>query len=179
MKMLTIHGAWSAAFLYLAKMIENRKWKPNLEVGERFALHASRDYGGKPTRYDRVKTIKTVVDFAVRAGWGGPQPTRIGMGADRGADLFCGDAIGLDDVIVDWHELPLGKVFAVVTYAGIEHTDGTLVNVLDAKPWVMPGQYQWQLEELILVPEPVACRGHQGLRPMPKAIEDAVLEQIL
>ena len=179
MKLLTIHGAWSAAFLYLAKMLENRKWKPSLEAGERFALHAGKHLGGKATKRASIDAVNTVTDYALRAGWRGPDYRRAPSEDDRGAAFFRGSAIGLDDVLVDWEQLPLGKVFAIVTYTGVTKLKDTLKNKFEHPPWAMAGQYQWQLEEMIVVPKPVECRGQQGLRAMPKNVEAAVLEQIL
>lgn len=40
MRVITLYPEWAWAICYLGKNIENRKWLPNLEPGEKLAIHA-------------------------------------------------------------------------------------------------------------------------------------------
>jgi ASCH domain-containing protein len=42
-KALTIHQPWAGLIMAGIKGVENRKWRPNMAPGTRFAIHAGRD----------------------------------------------------------------------------------------------------------------------------------------
>jgi len=69
------------------------------------------------------------------------------------------------------HQVRRGVVVAVTRLARVV-TDSP-------SPWAMAGHQHWCLEGTVALPEPVACKGAQGLWPVPTEVLHQVREQLL
>lgn len=67
LRALTLWPEWAWAVVNLDKRIENRDWK--IPVGEWFALHAGRSFGGRPGRVAESEGVRDVRMMARSAGW--------------------------------------------------------------------------------------------------------------
>lgn len=66
-------------------------------------------------------------------------------------------------------EHPMGVV-------GVVRFSGHSTDSID--PWASPGAIAWHISEVIDLPEPIACRGEQGLWVLPQDIEAEVQRQL-
>jgi activating signal cointegrator 1 len=41
-----------------------------------------------------------------------------------------------------------------------------------------PGRYAWNLKNVLTLPQPISCRGYQGMRDLPADLEQAINRQI-
>lgn len=154
MKALTLKQPWAWAVAHAGKDVENRSWKPPESViGQRIAIHA-----GKAWDQDGDSVLCHLVECA--------------GGHDN---------------------LPRGAIIAVATVAGWV-TDGNIYktrmfagNYLNAAPLAVKkarqsrwftGSYGWILTDVIPLPEPIACKGNQGLWTVPVEIEADIDRQV-
>lgn len=77
------------------------------------------------------------------------------------------------------HSIPLkpitGAVVAVATVSGfVTENHGTRRR----SPW-FAGAYGWCLDDVIVLPDPVVCRGAQRLWALPSEVEGQVLTQVI
>lgn len=77
--------------------------------------------------------------------------------------------LGLPDVP---HEFTHGAIVATVRLAGFFDPENEPVG------WHNKGSYGWFLDELIVLPEPVPCRGAQGLWNVPQDVLDKIRDQL-
>ena len=91
----------------------------------------------------------------------------------------------LVDDLVKTHGLPDYEVNGdltlqdIVDHAGIVAVatlSGTVTEA--ANPWKDPGSIGWVLSDVIVLPEPIPCKGAQGLWAVPADIERQIIEQI-
>lgn len=150
---ITVHQPWAYAIARLGKAVENRDWMPHARnLGRPMAIHA-----GKKLDEEAVLDLRA-------------------------------EGMAVPD------EMALGAVVAVARLIGIveiETNDGGCRVVASMRPeaevreaalshdalWFC-GRYGWVFGRRVELPEPVACRGAQGLWPLPADVETAVREQI-
>jgi hypothetical protein len=166
-KAITIYPEWCFAICRLGKNVENRVWAPQrrgLEPGERFAIHAGKYVGGRPSEDARRKALRGLKYMAARAGWI--------VDAYR---TFSGDGIDMEfrrdiGALLRLNDLPRSAVVAVATLGGVCRDSSS--------PWAVEGQYHLRLDDVIVLPEPVSCGGRQMLWTLPAGVEIEVQRQI-
>lgn len=168
MKALTLWPEWAWAIAHLTKRVENRGWHPHgaLPVGETFAIHAGKNIGGRPGRASLVEGIDGLLHMAARAGLTVQHVPGTGacfMGAE--AELGRRPLLSFDT-----SEIVSSAVIAVVTLTGVDSVDST--------GWDVPGEWHWRFTNVRRLASPVACKGAQGLWPLPPDVERAVQAQI-
>lgn len=163
MKALTLHRPWPWAIVHLpethAKRVENRTWEPpRAMLGEAIAIHAGRHFD------------VGALDFvAAQCPDDGPLPPQreeehplgiVGVARLLGVALDRGN----QGVGFRWME-------------GITNEQGCdAVKRLFTREWFV-GPVGWILADVVALPEPVPCKGAQGLWVVPPAIEQLVLAQ--
>lgn len=145
---LTLWPEWAWAICHFGKRVENRGWTPPASI------------------------IGTRI--AIHAGkhiGGRPgRPAYIeGFSAVALALLACGG--GERDVTRWWLQRP--PTSAIVCTAVVTGWDRD-----QRTGWDVPGQYHWRLADVQVLPEPVPCRGAQGLWRVPADIAARVLAQV-
>lgn len=74
---------------------------------------------------------------------------------------------------------PEGAIVGLATVARVLH-ESSLIDRADparSSRWFM-GPWGWVLRDVIALPEPVPCRGAQGLWPVPEDVERHVIMQL-
>lgn len=161
MQALTLWPEWIPAITRLGKDIENRPWEPPQSLlGKRFALHAGSTIGGKPGKDSIYQGIAAVVHMARRAGWNGSYH----YGPD-GVTFQRGE----EEVTVNVADIRLSAVVATCRLAGF----GVGLEAKD--PWAASLMVNWKIDEVIVLPEPVPCRGYQKLWGLTADVEGKVL----
>lgn len=139
MKALTIHQPWATLIARGEKWLEVRSWATDLRG--MVAIHAS-------SRRDRAAELLA----EHREAW--PRLREH----------------GLDDL----DQLPFGAVVAVAVIAGVHRISARRpIGVDETRPEYLrqhlalhlwpEGHFAWELEQVVRLPEPVPCRGRQGL----------------
>lgn len=180
MKALTLWQPWSWAIAHAGKRVENRTWAPPASViGQRVAIHAG-------LRLDKAAAEALIGDLMHRWDPGGCRAPM--SAAVRLQGLMLGECGGLVH----------GAVESVATIAGAllleRNTPGVVSGIVRNgrhgdlncaatravfdSPWRVPGMWSWVLTDVIALPEPVPCRGAQGLWTLPEDVEAAVREQM-
>ena len=62
-------------------------------------------------------------------------------------------------------DVPRGAIIATAIVSGI-----ALSPTEYGSPWKVPGQWGWQLLDVVALPEPIPCKGRQGLWEVPAEI---------
>lgn len=153
MKALTLWPEWLFAILYLGKRIENRPRSPKwygLQPGDWFALHAGVN---RPT----LQRISDVGDMALRAGV-------------RGMTFKADGSIKYEGQVLSRETCPLGVIPAMARLGS--------ACLGFARPWGVEDQWQWSLDEVRVLPEPVSCKGHQGGWFVPDEVEARIRKQL-
>lgn len=151
MKALTLKQPWAWAVACAGKDVENRSWRPpDSLLGQRIAIHA-------------------------------------GLSFDHDGDLAICHLAPPNVAIPGPADHVRGAVVAVATLAGWVRGDGqfylmrgvdTFLPIASSRsPWFF-GLYGWMLIDVVALPEPVPCKGAQGLWDLPPDIEQAVLRQV-
>lgn len=141
LKALTILHPWPYAITQLGKRIENRTWAPScLKKGDRFALH-----GAVPPTEKKADAAQATAVSLIHHQPGGPASE-----IDNNLYPFW----WFQDYVVKPH---LG-IFALAKYGGTvrEHVS----------PW-FHGPVGWLLDEIVVLKEPIAVPGAQGLWDVP------------
>lgn len=155
MMALTLRHPWPWAICQLGKRVENRTWRPHpnqLKIGERFAIHGGKwplDDRGVPLGSSGSDYVDEIVDTVRELKEAG----------------LCSD---LSKITLRMLSAYVGIV-AVATYGGAVSES--------ANPWFV-GPNGWQLNDIIVIPEPVKCRGAQGLWPLADDVEAQVMAQL-
>jgi len=160
MKALTIHQPWNWLIAHGHKPVENRVWAPPDHMcGKLIALDAGLRHDGD------------ALHFATEA------LVQLGQ-VDAAAELMIRE--------VERNHVR-GAVEAVATFVGAVHIDGCQlralasigpeVHAMRAHPFAV-GPWCWVFAGVRALPEPVPCRGFQGLWELPEDVESAVLAQI-
>jgi hypothetical protein len=147
MKALTLIQPWAWAICHAGKRIENRGWKPPRSLwGERIAIHAGKQFD-----------------------------------ADSALGLFA-HGYGVPSLV------PHGAIVATARIVGVvtERKPGDLVieSALEEPPtWILSprnrvwfcGPVGWILDEIVVLREPIPCKGAQRLWTVPADVERQVL----
>lgn len=162
---LTLWPEWAWAICYLGKRVENRGWKDDRLVGSYLALHAGKSVGGAPRRGAASAGVDAVADMALRAGW-----EVAGRHLDDAEPWVEIKEPGSD------YTMPLGTSWGVSRGAvvAVAKVTGFVAPEGDGGPWHVPGQWGWQLDEVVVLGTPVAARGHQRLWRLPPELLEAV-----
>ena len=160
---LTVLQPFASAIARFGKNVENRTWLPGarLPVGGWLAIHAGlRDYPGAYT-----------VDF------------RAWLAFVAGPNLPA-EAVSVAESKVSagtWRErvvlaaylaaLPHGAIVAVARVAAFSDPAAR------ASPWAVPEQEPWRFDRVFALPDPVPCKGAQGLWRVPDDVAARVRAQ--
>ncbi len=176
MRGLSLWQPWASLIALLIKRIETRSWSTTYRGP--LAIHAAKTLegielvdAGRMCREDDASIVAALT----------------ACGVERWADLPLGAIVAtatLVDVvpIVDRSGSSDGLPDAFVTSGGgtlLLHRRSYTHNLEDQRPYgdFTPGRFAWLLEDVVKLPEPIPCRGHQGLwRPDPdlsRLIEEA------
>lgn len=178
MKALTLTCPWGPAIAHWDKRVENRTWSPPESlIGQRLAIHAG-------------KSPLVPVEASPRApaGWkwlsgAAREETQDAIAFARRAGAPTGE------ITPAWLHERSSAILAVATVQGwatntLQHRHPSM-NETDAirlvlnSPWFVGGDaYGWVLADVIALPEPVSCKGAQGLWPLPADVEAQVREQL-
>lgn len=144
MKALTLRHPWPFCICRWNKRIENRTWRPPQSlIGQRIAIH-----GGKVPPQSQHYQIRNIIH-----------------------DLYCehGLPAGMTDIKLDDVFACTGIVATAVIDRVIAFGDD---DICEQDPWFekYPGNYGWILTDVIVLPEPIPCRGAQGLWTVPDEI---------
>lgn len=154
MRALTLWPEWAWMVAHCGKDVENRGWGPPPWIlGHRLAIHAGRNVGGKPGAAAYREGTDAVRGMAARAGLD-PSP--------------------LADWLNDLHRGLSNATSAILAVATISAPPA----VGSSSGWAVPGANHWILGDVVVLPEPVRCRGAQGLWVLPRDVEAAVLSQM-
>lgn len=145
---LTLKHPWPWAIAILGKRIENRTWHP----GSRLRVGGwFAIHGGKwPSSASELE------DLHFRAA---------SLANDYRDRLPGGDASLLD-------VMAFSGVSAVAKFGGVVLPG----SALSSDPW-FEGPVGWLMTEVVALPEPVPCRGAQGLWPLPPDVLARVRDQ--
>jgi len=169
MKAITLWPEWAWAVCRLGKNVENRTWDSSLYMGEQFAIHAGMAFGGaKGERLTWRETFEPLVIMATRAGWRmSYDPKRHaleGYSTNKSA-TFSQSVVGI----------PTGSIVAVATFIGALRVPG---DAPGEWPWWAEDQFGWTFDDLLILPEPVKCRGRQRLWNIPDDVMAKVESQL-
>lgn len=141
MKAITLRHPWPFAIINLGKRIENRTWAPSLRIGEKFAIH-----GGKfPVQPDGMCKGAANLEYFQEI-----EDTVKDMKNEGLLD-------GVLKVSISMLLRNVG-ICAVATFGGtVRESDS---------PWFC-GPVGWVMTDVLVLPEPVPCRGAQGLWEVP------------
>lgn len=170
MKALTLRHPWPFAVCFLNKRVENREWDQRLEelfgvrhlVGEVVAIHG----GAAPTRPLRRK----LESLSPKNPW---REFTADLGHIR-ANILGGE---LPDEAAQYlaRTCPGGltpECFILPGIVAVATVSGTSRASRDR--WAAQGCLHILLDQVITLPEPVECRGAQGLWEVPEVIEQEV-----
>lgn len=154
---LTLWPEWTWAVAHFGKDIENRSWAPPARIiGQWLAIHAGAHIGGRKGDAACLEGLTDLREMAecVEDERGG---TREGGGLPLYSELI--------------PMIATSAIVAVVKVTGAVRGDpvGWYCGLPD---------YGWKLNSLITLPEPVKCKGAQGLWPLPPDALAQVREQV-
>ena len=153
---LTLWPEWAWAVHFLDKRVENRTWAPPASViGQRVAIHA----GLKLDLAARQSLRMNGHDYHT--------PER---------DGYVHGAVESVVTIAGWVRDFRGADVALDDEVSAHVTDPEAIDAVFS-PWFM-GPIGWVLTDIIALPEPVPCKGAQGLWTLPADVESAVLAQL-
>lgn len=145
MKALTLRHPWAFAVARLGKRIENRTWRPPASlVGQFVAIHG----GASP----RIRArMREAMEDARRILYTIP-----------GAQDLAIAALGPD---VKLAQMVTPGIVCIARVLGVETECDD--------PW-FHGPFGWVLDDVFALPDPVPCRGAQGLWDVPASALDAI-----
>ena len=155
MKALTIKAPWAQAIVHGTNRIENRTWKPHVNViGKRIAIHCGKSLA-RPRDYDDPRAL-VQLDEAHRwcVGTG-----RVEAGCIIGTAIIAGWIDDEDAVIAGSHEPVPGTWDHHILRGTYPYNN----------QWFI-GPIGWLLDDVRAV-EPVAARGQVGMWTVPENIE--------
>ena len=172
MRALSIRQPWAGCVAHIGKTVENRTWRcPYRYIGAQIAIHAGSTVEPEVISVPDGDGKKWASLFASQAEWDAWRHWKLGY---KPRD------------VANWPpKLALGAVVAVATVAGCHVRDpkegcgdGTYADGIICSPWAMPDQFHWVLAAVRPLPEPVPCKGKQGLWSLPEDVEKAVRGQL-
>ncbi len=170
MRALTERHPWGWMISHGGKAVENRGWAPpDALLGQRFAIHAGKlpapGKGGAASA-DYWDEIAAAVADLDREGL---LPLALGPITPRQL-LAASSAIACTVRLAGW-VTPHAR-----QYRSAMHDDNATVIAACRSPW-FGGPVGWVLLDVLALPEPVPCKGAQGLWTLPPDVEAKVLEQ--
>jgi hypothetical protein len=135
LRCLTIHQPWAGAILHAGKRIENREAPPpEWLIGQVLGLHAGKKYD-----------------------WAGEQVLKGHYQVDPAAWPAAANATGAI--------IGVATVIGWVAPKGGRLTNGTIRQLDEFRqdPWWESPLTGWILDQVVALPEPVPCRGMQGV----------------
>ncbi len=153
MKALTLWRPWPYAIFHLpagvAKRVENRGWKPPANIiGQRIAIHAGKtwDEDGKDFIGEHLAYLGLLPELKKTPG----HDARVKAEGIIGTAILCGVAkeFGFSAITLVAGRLPSGPFLECV------------------QEW-WSGPYGWLLDDVRTLPEPIPCKGRQGLWNVP------------
>lgn len=157
MRALTLWRPWAGAVAHMGKPVENRSWFPPKHVrgepiwGEVIAIHAGRTWDADAAEWMVAEGLATQDQVRWKA-----HPTGI---------VCVARLIGVANYITR-------------TLLAFDQSRREECETAARSPWGDMDDYGWLLGDVVPLPEPVPCRGAQGLWRVPPAIERQVLEQV-
>lgn len=142
MKAISLWRPWPWAFFHAGKRVENRSWKlPSALLGEWIAMHAAQ-------RFDDKAAL-----LMVGGAFGDPA---------RGVSTSERDhATGIVGAF---------RITSVFQMAGVLTINGKHIRLgRGADPFEI-GPWCWVVHDLVQLPEPIPCKGRQGLWTVPADI---------
>ena len=133
----------------IPKRVENRGWRPPLPKGTRIAIHAGAHVGGRRGDPATEEGIDAVIGMFRRANPGRALPFDF-----RGRILTCDRS----------------AIVCTATVVGVDREQLT--------GWDVPGAWHWRLADVLVLPEPVPCRGAQGLWTPDLGTREALARQV-
>lgn len=177
MQALTLWQPWAWAMAHAGKAIENRTWKPpRTACGHLIAIHAGKtcddraivdiaeEFGIAPIDWNPSPT--TMLDMRVNAA----NPRRVGHMV-RGAIVAVGWLAGWVSAQGD------GPKAHLVLPQGYPLPQPEIISRALLGGWYQ-GPYGWVVLNRVALPEPILCRGAQGLWRLPPDISSRVANQV-
>ena len=175
MREITLWPEWVWAICNLKKDVENRLWQAPYSIcGKRIAIHAGKTIGGGSSIFDALFNLESM---ASRAEYTFAKILKYGDHGD-----IIGTWFKKDNCIwtLRTEHLVRGSVVATaivdrsrwLDYSCDKYADGS-----PASPWAADGQYNWILRDIIVLEDPVPCRGYQKLWTLKPKDEVAVRVQ--
>ena len=126
------------------KNVENRSWHPGrrLPVGSRIAIHAGKTLGGRPGLLAADEAVAAVLDM-----YRDEHPKPIEPFPYFRTHL---------------HACPKSAILCVATIDDYDQERRS--------KWDVPGQWHWRLRDVVVLDEPIPCKGSQGLWLIPPDI---------
>ena len=151
MKVITIHQPWASLIAVEAKRYETRSWKTNYRG--RIAIHA----GKKPVFPWFQREVEKNVRLKII---GILAPHRLGV--LRALPL--GKIIATADLVECWEirSRDADGVRIVNEAKQIAHDRDDMEQEFLFGDWT-PGRYAWELANVEILPEPLSCKGQQGM----------------
>ena len=157
MKALTLWRPWPRLVSEFGKDVENRGWRPPESLlGKWLALHA-----GRKVDWENAQRFKYVL--ATENG-----SSRWGMTDD---ELVGSEGIVGVCMVTGWIHAVEGQV---LWGGAVGETEAG--RILDGL-W-FSGPYGWVLHNVVALPEPLPCKGRQGLWNVPKTLVAEIVRQI-
>ena len=134
----------------IPKRVENRDWHPGQRlIGTRIAIHAGKHLGGRRGDPAAEEAIDSVIGMFRLANPGRALPFDF-----RGRLLTCDRS----------------AIVCTATVVGVDREQLT--------GWDVPGAWHWRLQDVLVLPSPVARQGAQGLWALDQDTRDAIAVQV-
>ncbi len=158
---LTCHPEWAwaiAHFKYNPKRHENRSWPPPERILNKWiALHAGKHIGGRPGERHLLEGLTELREDAENAE------------EDLLDRISAGGGIPVYSELIP--EIKTSAIVALIKVSGYHAGEGRAW--FRGHPWI-----GWVISECVTLPEPVPCKGAQGLWTVPPDVLAAVRAQL-
>jgi hypothetical protein len=139
-KAITLRHPWAWCICCASKRVENRTWSPSMRIGEKFAIHGGRWPIGADDCAHGAKDQEYVEEIE-----------------DAISDLKAEKLLPPGGITLRMLSRYAGIV-AVATFGG--------AVTASESPWFC-GPFGWVMTDVLVLPEPVPCRGAHGLWDVP------------
>ena len=166
---LTLWPEWAFAIVHLGKRVENRTWKaPRQHWGKRFAIHAGAHVGGRPGKRARDEGIEALQETAFGLNFA------IDLHRSSGS-MEVAPMLTVGRVFQRPTDAPFQRLVEPITLSAVVATarlGGCYRHSQD--PWSAEGQWQWLLQDVEVLAQPIKCVGNRGLWPLPDHVQAAL-----
>jgi hypothetical protein len=152
LKALTLRHPWVWACVYLGKDIENRGWKPYRPTLTHLAIHG----GALPKGEAKTEDVFQDLEWITSTFPNHPEVQRVmsmGWRSDAQLDTICVTGIA-----------------AVYPWRGVTEQRTSL--------WHAAYHHGWRLEDGLILPTPLECKGRQGLWDVPEPQQTAIVHAL-